>query len=82
MTSLSRERKVRQWVRIRVKAADLVTDVQGEEEHQQPGGRVAAVVFGPAVVDVLKEGRVEDLHLRGGQGPHRGECVRSSGIKC
>lgn len=42
---------------------DLVAHVQGEEQHQHPGGGVAAVVPGPVVVHVLEEGRVEDLDL-------------------
>lgn len=43
---------------------DLIADVQGEEQHQHAGGRVAPVVPGPAVVHVLEEGGVEDLDLR------------------
>lgn len=42
---------------------DLVAHVQGEEQHQHPCGRVAAMVPGPVVVHVLEEGRVEDLDL-------------------
>ena len=41
-----------------------ITHVQGEEQDQHASGGVAAVVPGPAVVDVLEEGRVEDLNLR------------------
>lgn len=44
---------------------DLITDVEGEEQHQHPSGRVTSVVTRPSVVDVFKEGGVEDLHLVG-----------------
>lgn len=48
--------------------------MQGEEQYEHAGGGVAAVMSGPAVVDVFKECRVEDLDLGGGQ-RHRESCT-------
>lgn len=59
-----------------VTRADLVTDVQGEEEHQHASGRVAAVMPGPVVVDVFKEGRVEDLDLGADTDTHANHSCR------
>lgn len=39
--------------------------MEGKEEHQHASGGVAPMVFCPAVVDVLEEGRIVDLHLGG-----------------
>lgn len=46
---------------------DLVADVQSEEQNQHASGGVPPVVFGPTVMDVFEEGRIEDLDLKGGQ---------------
>ena len=45
--------------------AHLVAHVQSEEQHQHACGGVAAMVPGPAVMDVLKERWVVDLDLEG-----------------
>lgn len=39
--------------------------MEGKEEHQHASGGVTPVMFRPAVVDVLEEGRIVDLHLVG-----------------
>lgn len=39
--------------------------MQSKEEYQHPRGRVPPVMLCPPVVDVLEEGWVVDLDLRG-----------------
>ena len=43
--------------------SDLIAHMQSEEKHQHASGRVAAVMSGPAVVNVFKECWVKDLDL-------------------
>lgn len=47
-----------------VPTAYLITHMQCKEEHKHPCGRVAAVVLGPPVMDVLEEGWVVNLDLQ------------------
>lgn len=52
------------WAQGRV--AYLITDVQGEDDREDAGGRVPPVALQPAVEDVLDEGRVVYQDLREG----------------
>lgn len=55
-------------VSLQCQPTDLIAHVEGKEQHQHAGGRVASVVSGPVVVDVLEECWVEDLDLVGDHG--------------
>lgn len=45
------------------KQTDFIADMQGKEQHEHAGGRVAAMMSGPVVMDVFEECWVEDLDL-------------------
>lgn len=64
LLSLKKQQCVMEAVRlVQMKQPHLVTHVQCEEQDQHASGGVAAVVLRPALMDVLEERRVIDLHL-------------------